>query len=329
MVKKVIVIGASAGGLKALTQLVANVPPDLPVAIFTVLHLSKTSSAINLANHLEKHTTYKCRIPEDNEEIKAGHLYLAPANYHMFLKPDTIRLLHGAKENRWRPSIDVLFRSAAAAYDSRVTGIILSGMLDDGTSGMSAIKRSGGICIVQEPSEAEFTSMPENVINNVEVDYRVLVTDIGYILADIVSKPSEHQQIPDDVKTEASITERMISSIPEMQKLGVHSNYACHDCGGNLWEIVNDPAKRYRCHTGHVYNEVLLANLQIEKIEESVWVSIRMMEERRNLLVSMSLNKEIGESVRERFDERARQLVEYIDTLKSMLITIGKKDSEA
>ena len=196
MVKDIIVIGASAGGYNAITKLVSKLPGDRQVAIFVVMHMAKTSSPSIFKEHLEKNTQYKCHIPADKEEIQSGCIYIAQPDLHMLIKPGRIHLVRGEKENHWRPSIDVLFRSAAASYGSCVTGIILSGMMDDGTSGMSAIKKSGGICIVQEPSEAEFSDMPLNVLNHVEVDHRVPIDDMGYILDDILSKPFKRRTIP-------------------------------------------------------------------------------------------------------------------------------------
>src|SRR4051812_16443360 len=159
----IIVAGASAGGLNALTELVSRLPKKLPAAMFIVMHLSRYSSPDVICHHLEKAGSHPCIVPKGKEQIVAGNIYIAPPDWHMLLKKGTIRLIRAPHENRYRPSIDVLFRSAAANYDSHVVGIILSGMLDDGTSGMSAIKRSGGICIIQEPTDAAFPDMPNSV----------------------------------------------------------------------------------------------------------------------------------------------------------------------
>jgi len=188
MVKNILVVGASAGGYNAITNLVSKLPEGLPAAIFVIIHLAKTSDSCVFKSHLEKCTNYKCQIPPDKEEIQSGYIYLGQPDINMLIKPGMIQLVKGRKEKRWRPSIDVLFRSAAEAYGSSVTGIVLSGMMDDGTLGMLAIKQSGGMCIVQEPSEAEFSDMPLSVINHVDVDHRVPIDDMGYILDDILSK---------------------------------------------------------------------------------------------------------------------------------------------
>src|ERR1700710_1870901 len=175
----IMVIGASAGGIPAISSLCGGLPPDLPAAVFVVLHMSALSSAERLARIFQRHTDLVCQAAGDGEIIKAGHLYVAQPNHHLLLGEGVMKLNQGTRENKYRPSIDVLFRSAAVAYRSRVIGIILTGMLEDGTSGMYAIKRCGGICIVQEPEEADFGDMPQSVLNQVEVDYRVSLTEIG------------------------------------------------------------------------------------------------------------------------------------------------------
>ncbi|MBS1503435.1 MAG: chemotaxis protein CheB, partial [Bacteroidetes bacterium] len=213
-VNSVVVIGGSAGGFPAVAGLMANMPPGLDTAFFVVLHVSRKSVGSVLVQYIQKHTQYTCSLAVNNEQIKSGHLYVAPPDFHLIVKGGYMRIVRGPHENRWRPSIDVLFRSAAAAYDSHTIGIVLSGLLDDGTSGMSAIKRSGGVCIVQDPNDAEFDDMPNNALNNVAIDYSVPVAEMGYVLDDVFSKPfrdRELQQIPNDVKIESEITERMVS----------------------------------------------------------------------------------------------------------------------
>ncbi|WP_407431358.1 chemotaxis protein CheB [Arcticibacter sp.] len=321
-IKHIIVIGASAGGFKAITELVSKIPADLPAAIMVVLHLSKVSMVEVMQHHMQKHTSFRCSIAADGDAIREGNLYLAPTDRHMIVKAGVIRITRGPHENRWRPSIDVLFRSTAVAYSSSTIGIVLTGMLDDGTSGMSAIKRSGGICIVQEPGEAEFPDMPSNVLLNVDVDYRVHISDIGYVLQDIFSKPSRKQHvIPRDLQIEADITERMTSSIDEMEQIAKNSVFTCPECGGGLWKLNNDPAHRYRCHTGHTYNEKVLLETQAENTEASVWVSIRMMEERKSLLKTISKHEKHAGNLQasSSYNESADSIDVHIERLKNFL----------
>jgi two-component system chemotaxis response regulator CheB len=328
-VEKVVVIGASAGGLKAVYQLVSNLPPELPLAIFVVIHMSKHSQPDIIVQQLQKLTSYKCAVAANGQDIQLGCLYLAPADSHLLVKRGKMVLGHGPHENRWRPSINVMFRSAAAAYGSEVTGIILSGLLDDGTSGMAAIKRCGGMCIVQEPAEAEYMDMPVNVINNVQVDHRVLVQDMGYIIADVLSKPARNLPVPEDIMLEAEITERMASSITNMEKIATHSNFTCPDCGGGLWKITNEKFGRYRCHTGHVYTDEVLLEKQNEQMEESVWISIRMIEERRNLLLNLiSHDRTENTAITRDYQARADELGVHVERLKALLVTMNKHESK-
>jgi two-component system chemotaxis response regulator CheB len=331
-VKSIVVIGASAGGLKAITKLVSGIRLHPDVAILIVLHLSKNSSAQILVNHLQRFAVYQCSAPNDGEALKGGHLYVARPDYHLFVKNGLIRVNKGPHENRWRPSIDVLFRSAAVAYDGKAIGIVLTGLLDDGTAGMSAIKRCGGVCIVQEPSEAEFVDMPVSVINNVEVDYRVSIADMGYILEDIYSKePVKETKIPDEIRRESEITENIVSKIEELEKIGAHSNFTCPDCGGGLWAIKNDPTNRYRCFTGHVYTERLLLEKQGELLEESLWVSIRILEEREELLTTTATHQRVLGNYQAR-DEKlkmAKEVRTHIDRLKKFAVEIGNEDAKS
>jgi two-component system chemotaxis response regulator CheB len=202
-------------------------------------------------------------------------------------------------------------------------------MLDDGTSGMSAIKRSGGLCIVQEPVEAEFPDMPTNVLNNVDVDFRVSLADIGYILQDVLTKEVNwHGTIPEDVKKEAEITERLSSSVEEMQSIGERSNSTCPDCGGGLWKIREETNTRYRCHTGHVYNEKILLEKQSQMLEESIWVSIRMMEERVNLLTGI-YSKEQNSKMQHRAEpEYIASLKVHIERMKKLLHSLNKNGAD-
>ena len=179
---RIVVIGASAGGLQAVTEVLAQLTTKMDIAVFVVLHVAQNAMGDLLVQRIQKQTAFTCKIAVHNEEIKTQHVYMAVADSHLVIKEGKMVLGDGPQENRWRPSIDVLFRSAAAAYNARTIGIILTGLLTDGTAGMQAVKRCGGITIVQDPREAEYPDMPLSVISNMEVDYCVPLSDIGTIL---------------------------------------------------------------------------------------------------------------------------------------------------
>jgi two-component system, chemotaxis family, protein-glutamate methylesterase/glutaminase len=328
-IKNIIVVGASAGGLKVAAELVSKLPKAFDAAIFIVLHISKQSVGEVIINHLQKNTSLKCVIPKEGEEFKKGHVYLAPPDHHMLIGKSTIRINKGPHENRWRPSIDVLFRSAAVYHSSRVIGIVLSGLLDDGTSGMAAIKKSGGICIVQEPIEAEFPDMPVNVIKNVNVDYRVPVSDMSYVLDDALSRTViEGVAVPEEIRKEVEITEDMENKIGKLKEISSLTLFVCPDCGGALWQMKDDAIDRYRCHTGHVFTENVLVEEQAHALEQSLWTSLRLMEERRNLLLSLAAHEEEDgkTDLAEMNRKRAAEIADHAEKLKSVMLTISQKD---
>lgn len=321
----IIVIGASAGGFPAIGEFLSTLPEKIDIPIFIVIHISKDSSIQIIKEHLQRKTNLTCEVAENGKKITASSIFIAPPNKHLIINETQMILNEAPAQNHWRPSIDVLFRSAANAYNSRVIGIIFSGLLDDGTAGMDAIKRCGGICIVQEPEEAAFSDMPTNVLKKVDVDYRVPISDISYILQDLLSKsPRAEAAIPEDVRIEAEITERMTNNMNNLDRIGNQVPYTCPDCGGSLWHIKDGKPHRYRCFTGHVYNESVLLNKQLESLEESIWISIRMLEERRNLLLAAAGHELKHYNIKAEQDsvEKAKEITHHIEKLKSLLETI-------
>ncbi|THU30369.1 chemotaxis protein CheB [Niastella caeni] len=205
----IIVIGASAGGHDALCKLAATLPRHLHAAIFIVLHISSKGNDNFIVNQLQKYTSMHCELATEGLSIKPGHIYVASVDHHLILKAGAMHITKGPPENRWRPSIDVLFRSAAAYYTERVIGIVLTGLLDDGTAGMQAIKRCGGTCIVQEPREAAYPDMPQSVLNNAMVDFILPVAGmIEAIQYTIVNKTPVDAEVPDDIRAEAALLEK-------------------------------------------------------------------------------------------------------------------------
>lgn len=325
----IVVIGTSAGGLNALTEMAGQFDPEIDAAIFVVMHLSKKSSSEVLAHKLQSYTSLKCKVPRNDVDIEKGNIYIAPADHHILLKDGKITLGRGPEENRWRPSIDVLFRSAAAQYNGRTVGIILTGLLHDGVAGMLSIQKAGGTCIVQDPHEAEYPDMPLAVLNSMEVDYCVRLQEIGRVLQEITQKPVTTQEIPEEVKLEAGISEKVAIGIDVVSQLGDHSIYSCPDCGGGLWKITEENTERYRCHVGHSFSENDLNSRQSEEIETTLWVAVRMMEERRNLLRKMEsdVRKKGFARMAASHGERAEELQAHIDKLKSILFTAQSPDN--
>jgi two-component system chemotaxis response regulator CheB len=324
----IIVIGTSAGGLEALDELVAQLPTDLAASIFIVQHMAPANSGEPLLRRLGRHQAFRPKLAEDGDRFTPGRIYIAPPDNHLLLKKDKMRVTKGARENRHRPGIDPLFRSAAVAHGGRVIGIVLTGLLDDGTAGLMAIKRCGGVTVVQDPRDAAYSGMPVNALNNVDVDFCVSVAEMGPLLTMLVAKPhGRNKAVPYDIRTEATIAERVLSDVSQVNTLGVQVPYNCPGCGGVLWEIQTPGEKRFRCHTGHSYTERALIASQSEKIDEMLWISLRMFEERKNLLMSMA--KQSGRpAVRKESRRRVSETQGYIDRIRAMLLTPGPDTPE-
>ncbi|MFN6946943.1 MAG: chemotaxis protein CheB [Cytophagaceae bacterium] len=329
--KFIVVIGASAGGLNALIELVRNLPKNLDATYCIVLHLSRKGIGDFVVHQLAQYTSIPCKLVKGGESIERDHIYIARPNQHLLIKDGKFLLGAGPEENRYRPSIDVLFRSAAVTYSTYTIGIVLSGMLDDGTSGMWAIKRCGGACIVQDPNQSEYPEMPLSVINNMEVDYVVNLEDIGPLIADIIDKTQgEKTDVPWDILAESKIAEKTAVGIDDVSKIGEQSIYACPDCGGGLWVIKNDVITRYRCHIGHSYSESDLVIKQSKIAGATLWAALRMMEERKHLLRKMEIdNKARGLTHwAEANVEKQGELEGHINMLKSILHDHQNHDTE-
>lgn len=321
--QNIIVIGASAGGIAATSTLVASFPVELDAAVLITIHLARESRAAIILSQFQKLTKLSCVLPTDGEPLMNGTVYLAPADHHMLLVAGRILINRGPYENHWRPSIDVLFRSAAASYGSCVTGIILTGLMDDGTSGMEAIKKAGGTVIVQDPAEAEYNDMPINVIQQIDVEHIVPINEMVALIERKYAKGQcEINNIPDDVKLEAEITIRMSSEVDELQKIAEPTVLTCPDCGGTLMQIKGERQNRFRCYTGHSFSEQSLATAQLEGLENSLWVAIRMMEERRNLLSGTQSYQ------RETRQERDTEMDVHIKRLKHTLQSLASQSDD-
>ncbi|RYF87060.1 MAG: chemotaxis protein CheB [Chitinophagaceae bacterium] len=326
--KFIVVIGTSAGGIKALEELVTQLTPDMDAAFFVVLHLSRKGIGKFLYQRLQDSTALQCKLGVNEEPIKKGVIYIAPPDQHMLLTRGKVIIGRGAPENRWRPSINNLFRSAAATYSGRVIGIVLTGMLDDGTSGMASIKRSGGIAIVQDPNEADYPDMPLSVLDTVPVDYSVSLIGMGELLTAIIQNTEPKEvEVPYDVKVETAIDQRISTRVEDMaqfEKIEVN----CPDCGGGLYITQKDHPTHYRCHVGHSYTDRELLIRISEVMESTFWTSLRMMEERRALHLKLAKkDQERGyDTSASRHLERAREMEGHVENLKKILFTATNID---
>jgi two-component system chemotaxis response regulator CheB len=307
MIKRdIVVIGASAGGVSALERLVMTMPKDYQGSVFIVMHTPPFSPS-KLPEILSRAGELEAIHPGEEEEIAAGKIYIAPPDHHMLIEGNKVVVRKGPKENRFRPSIDALFRSAAYEFGKRVIGVILTGALDDGTSGLWTIKRLGGIVISQNPAEATFPEMPQSAIEYVETDYVVKVTEIGAILNRLISDPiKDKKEAPKEELERLALEVEIASSDNAFEKgimeMGEMAAFTCPSCHGALVMIKEGGRVRYRCHTGHAFTaSALLAGIT-ESVEETLWQAMRGLEETSMLL------QHIGEHIMDSGDHDAANI---------------------
>ncbi|AII53480.1 chemotaxis protein CheB [Hymenobacter sp. APR13] len=314
-----IVVGTSSGGLQALVQLVAQLPATLPAAVLVVQHLAANSSGAHIVHHLSLHTSLSCQVATDEQPIQAGHLYLAPADRHLLVFEGRLLVTKGPRENSYRPAVDALFRSAAVHYGSAVIGVVLTGMLHDGTAGLDFVKRCGGRAVVQDPQDADYPSMPETALRNVAIDYVTPLPQMGQLLQELTRVPPPAPvPIPEDIQAEAAIAARVVGTISEVQHIGAPTPFTCPDCGGSLWKLEHGSVLRFRCHTGHAFTAEALLDSSRQGLEETLWVALRMMEERKNLLSSMASRKQTPWSAQQQ--ERLEEIKRHINRLREFML---------
>jgi two-component system chemotaxis response regulator CheB len=280
----IIVVGSSAGGVEALSLLLNGLPKDLDAAVL-VVQQTPGHSPSELAEMLNLRSELPVAIPSNAETILAGRIYLAPPNQHLMIKNGAILLGNGPKENRSRPAIDVLFRTAAHAYGPKVIGVILSGVLNDGTAGLMSIKSHGGKSVVQEPTEAVFDGMPRSAIALTQVDYILKATEIGPLLGTLIKNTdvvNEDAIAMPEYRDQADIGE---VGGPGIKNVAPYppSALTCPSCGGAVWQIQEQSLILFKCHTGHSYTAELMLEEQSEMVDAAAWILLRSMNENIHL----------------------------------------------
>ncbi|MGI4740388.1 MAG: chemotaxis protein CheB [Janthinobacterium lividum] len=299
-------------------------PATLPAAVLVVQHLAPESTGQPLVKRLAAHTALRCQLAHDQAPFEAGHLYLAPPDHHLLVKDSHLLVTRGPRENNYRPAADALFCSAGVAFDSHVVGVVLTGMLHDGTAGLEFIKRCGGLAVVQDPADAEFSSMPESALRSVAIDYVVPLAQMGALLTQLVSaalaKPTPRPElsVPPDLQLEAAIAARVVGTAEQVSQLGHLVPLTCPDCGGNLWQVDHGQVLRFRCHTGHAFTAAALAESNQRELEETLWVALRMMEERKNMLLSLATHG--GSQWNQQQQERLTDLKRHVNRMREFLL---------
>jgi two-component system chemotaxis response regulator CheB len=307
----IIVIGMSAGGLDASVTIIRALPTGFSAALFVVTHMPAEEPSF-LPDILSRSGPLPAVHGTEGMPIEPGHIYCATPDHHLLIEPGHIHSLRGMKENGFRPAIDATLRTAARAYGPRVVGVILTGMLDDGTAGLVAVKRRGGYAIVQDPSEAVYPSMPRTARRYVAVDAVLRLADIAPMLMRLTHEPAvttKDGAMDDHLELEAKISELDREALEQADTLGVPAPFSCPDCGGVLMEFYDEDLLRFRCQIGHAYSPESLVARQTDQLDITLWAAYRAIDERARLLRRLAAEAERFNDEREahRFTQFAQR----------------------
>lgn len=322
MHRDVIVIGASAGGVEALQSLVSQLPADLPAAVLVVLHIPPYGGSV-LPAILNRSGPLPARHPQSGDRLTPGDIMVAPPDQHLVIDGDRVQVTRGPRENGHRPAVDVLFRSAARSAGPRAIGVVLSGVLDDGTAGLAAIVSRGGVPVVQDPEDALYPGMPSNAIASVPVEHVASTAEIAKLLVRLTAEEVDEVEQPASalmqMETELAMMDGDAMNDPE--RPGRPSGFSCPDCNGVLYDIRDAAVVRYRCRVGHAWSAESLLGEQDQQLEGALWMALRGLEEKA------ALSRAMGERARERnnplsagrFTEQANEATHAASLLRRLL----------
>jgi two-component system chemotaxis response regulator CheB len=319
----IIVIGASAGGVEALTRLVSLLPGDLPAAVFVVVHIPPDATSL-LPDILSRKGRLSATHARDGEPIRPGRIYVAAPDRHLLVKQGHVRLTRGPRENATRPAVDPLFRTAAQAYGARVVGVVLSGTLDDGTVGLGVVKSRGGVALVQDPHDAMYAGMPESAIQNVPVDSVLNVEGLAAELARLARTEVKGSSPPleETVEYEIDVAEMEPHAVLGRRWMGKATDLTCPECRGGLLEVGDEDARHFRCRVGHAYSPETLYSQQAATVEAAIWSALQVLEERRSLACRMEerMERRGQPRIAARYHEQAEEAGAHADVLRRVLL---------
>ncbi|HEX2189237.1 MAG TPA: chemotaxis protein CheB [Longimicrobiaceae bacterium] len=311
----IVVIGASAGGVEALSALFSLIPPDTPACFFVVLHVPDRGTSA-LPGILSRRSRFAVVHARDGDPVEPGRVYVAPPGSHLLVKRGRVRLVRGPRENGARPAVDPLFRTAAAAYGRRVVGVVLSGTLDDGTAGLQAVKRRGGTAVAQDPEEAMYGGMPRSAAENVAVDHVLPLAGIAALLERLAATEVQEEpgggDVPQEMQREIDSVEMDPREMSGNDHPGTPSGYTCPECHGGLWELRDGELVRFRCRVGHAFSVETLLSEQSTAMEAALWTALMALEERASL--SRGMAERMDRRGHPRLSERYRREAEETES---------------
>ena len=321
-----VVVGASAGGIEALRHFVAALPADFPGVVLVVLHIAPLGTSV-MPQILTRAGDLPACHPEDREELRPGHIYVAPPDRHLLVRPGHVHLSSGPKRNGHRPAIDLLFESAAATYDGGTAGVVLSGVLDDGTAGLLAIRRRGGLVLVQDPEEALYPMMPRSAIEYASPDLIATAADLATALAAMAEAPPPQLSAKTGTTPVYVEVDRGASGTPQP---GESSGLTCPECNGGMWELVDEGVTRYRCRVGHEYSAESFLTNQSDRVEAALWTALRALEERADVHRRMAERQHSRglDSFGVKYEQRAEEAVGHAVTLRELIEEFARVDQE-
>lgn len=319
--RDIVVIGGSKGSHSALQQILPKLKPDLRASVFVVRHLPHDRTS-HLAGSLKKFCPLPIVTAKDGMPIEPGKVCVVAPNHHLIILPTGIRLGTGPKENMARPAIDPTFRSAAYSFGPRVIGVLLSGLMSDGAAGLLDIGRRGGRTIVQDPSDAEEHEIPDSALHVLKPD-QVLpadliagrINDFSNELVEPVEPGDTDLQIEVEIAAGGRIGSRIVADIAQPSAL------TCPTCKGVLSEISTRTPLRYRCQVGHAFAATDLIDRQQKALEEGLYVSMRLLEERASLVSRMAVDaRRRGQTATATmYEERAKEYDEYANSIRQAI----------
>lgn len=330
MRRDLVVIGASAGGVEALRQLVASLPKDLAAAVVVVLHMPAGGTSA-LPAILDRSGPLPASTAEDGGQLRNAHIYVARPDHHVVVEDGVLRLSKGPTENGHRPAVNTLFRSAALTRGPAVIGVVLSGALDDGTTGMVAIKQRGGTAVVQDPEDALYPSMPESVLQHVAVDHVLPIARIGSLLARLAGQHADTiatEPASDTLRTEVAVSrDDSGAAHGDIPRIGSPTTLTCPDCAGSLVEISGDSVQ-YRCLVGHAWTADALMEAFGGSLERAMWTALRTLDEKASLAHRMvNVSKNAGrELVADRYVLQEEEALAAAEVLRKYLLRGGVRE---
>ena len=319
--RDVLAIGTSAGGVAALTFLAKRFPRDFPAAVLVTIHLpSHVRSPLD--DLLSASGPLPAQFARDGDLVRKARIYIAPPNRHLLLDGEHVSLGEGPRENNARPSIDPMLRSTALCCGGRAIGVVLTGTLGDGASGLWAIRHGGGIAVVQDPKDAAFSEMPLTALNRAKPDHVVSLDEMPALLERLVRQPAgEARPLPRSIGYEVEMARTGRGDMDAMDTIGRRSVLACPDCGGVMWEIDEEDLLRYRCHVGHTYTAEVMSLALDESLRRALASGLRALEER--VALARKLHRQAVDGghrlLAENWADKARDFEREMDVIRSSI----------